>query len=396
MPNLIQQVLEALGPDGVWQELNARVSSLQTPKNDQVEVRALCPFHDDHRPSWCWNLAKGVATCHVCGEGDYSLIGYIAYHTGRPKLAVLDEYCRRLGLARPRRHTLTLADYAAAKRLPEGYLQGRFGLTDTENGLEIPYFDPSGMELARRLRRRLGERPRWKGNGVAARRMVYCLHGLPWIGPTGYVFIVEGESDLHTAWYYDLPAWGMPGASVGHQAIADIVVQVKARTVYVLPHEDRSGHAMLERSSRSLKRAGWTGSLLVARLPAKDVSELHIELGNGFERALWASLHRAIPAEQALAEFEQRAARGDTTMVRITHKILNCRDLKPVDKLILIAAAAQVATDPTQPIPLTRAALARRAGVPRRTFFDHLPRLLHLGLLEVIGTSLRLGNALVR
>ena len=67
---LVQQVAEKLGPDGVWQELHRFVPTLQPMRNGSLEVRAVCPYHDDHRPSWCWNLAKGVATCHVCGKAN--------------------------------------------------------------------------------------------------------------------------------------------------------------------------------------------------------------------------------------------------------------------------------------------------------------------------------------
>ena len=100
------------------------------------------------------------------------MIGFIAYRASRAPVSVLDEYCRRLGLARPRQRPLTLADYAAAKNLPAEFLQARSGLADTADGLEISYLDCNGREIARRLRRRSGERPRWKGKGVPARRMV--------------------------------------------------------------------------------------------------------------------------------------------------------------------------------------------------------------------------------
>ncbi len=396
MPDLVQQIVEALGPDGVWKELQLHVPSLGQPRNGHVEVRALCPFHDDHRPSWCWNLAKGVATCHVCGDGNYSLIGYIAYRTGRPKVTVVDEYCRRLGLARPRRRPLTLADYAASKRLPADYLKSRFDLAETADGLEIPYFDSSGVELARRLRRRLGEPPRWKGNGVAARRMVYGLRGLPWIGRTGYLFVVEGESDLHTAWYYDLPALGLPGASVGHKVLAETVAANRVHTVFALPDSDAGGWQMLVRLETALKLQGWTGKFLAARLPAKDLSDLHVAQDGNCEAAIWASLHAALPVAEALAGYDRRRVMEDTKLLEITQRVKADRTVGPIDKWIVITAATEVLIDPTQPIPLSKSKLAQKAGVPRRTFYDHLPSLLKAGLLEEVGDRLRLGKMLVR
>ena len=93
MASLTQLVTEKLGFQGVYQELHPFIPSLTFPANAHVEVRALCPYHDDHNPSWCWNLAKGVANCPVCGHGGRSMFGFIAERTNRSPLDVLDEYC---------------------------------------------------------------------------------------------------------------------------------------------------------------------------------------------------------------------------------------------------------------------------------------------------------------
>ncbi len=196
--NLVEQVAAALGPDGVWEELHPFIPSLQRPRNGSAEVRALCPGHNDHRPSWCWNLERGLACCHVCGEGNMSFIRLIAQRTGRRPVMVLDEYCRRLKLPRPRGRTLTVEDYAAAKCLPVSFLIDRFQVSDGRDGLRLPYLDGDGRVLEERVRKSMSAKLRWSRQGVVAKRMVYGRYGIRWIGATGYVLVVEGESDAHS------------------------------------------------------------------------------------------------------------------------------------------------------------------------------------------------------
>ena len=396
-PSLTQQVAEKLGPDGVWRELHPFIKSLPPPQDGKVEVKALCPFHDDHHPSWCWSLEKGIATCHVCGEGNYSIVGYIARCTHRRPIDVLDDYCKRLGLPRPHSRTLTLADYAQAKALPIEFLAERFALFDEPDGLHIPYLAQDGEQLALRRRAKLGGKPMWKGKGTPARRMVYGLHGLPWIAPTGYIFVVEGESDLHTAWFYDFPALALPGAHVGHRALAKVIRDANPRTVYVLPDDDPSGRLMLKTFDRELKLAGWTEDFRSARLPAKDLSELHVKYGDQCQDAIYASLHRALPVEEVLVGLDAQKEMEDSKMVEVTDRIFAIDDdLIPTDKLILIRAAREVAGDLTQPIPMAKKRLAAAVGVARRTMANRLPHLCALGYLVDDGHDLRFGPALVQ
>lgn len=394
--NLVAQVAEALGPDGVWQALRPFIPSLPQPRNDRVEVRALCPSHNDHRPSWCWNLARGIATCHVCGEGNVSFVSFIARQTNQRPVTVLDGFCRQLGLPRPRKRILTLQDYATAKAVPAEFLAAEFQMSDDEDGLYIPYLDSSGRLLAQRRRRYLAVRPKWAQKGVVAKGMVYGLHGLGWISPTGRVLIVEGESDLHTAWFHNLPALATPGANVGHEAMAKAVRAAEAHTAYVIPDSDLSGRTMLAKMERAFSRIGWVGELLAARLPAKDLSDLHLECGQEFDQAFNASLFRAEPVSTVLARFDTEAAVEDVKMTKTMRAVLPSRTLNPADKVIVLTVADQVGCDPSRPMPVSRSKLARLAGMPRRTLYDRLPGIVAAGLLRDENGRLYLGQDAVR
>ena len=47
--------------------------------------------------------------------------------------------------------------------------------------------------------------------GKGSKTILYGLHKLEEAHDAGYVLLVEGESDCHTAWYGGLPAVGVPG-----------------------------------------------------------------------------------------------------------------------------------------------------------------------------------------
>ncbi len=398
VPDLMQQVVGRLGPEGVWKELSSFIPSLQRPRNGSPEVLALCPFHDDRRPSWCWNLQKGVATCHVCaGEGDFSMIGYIAKCTDRRGVVVLDEYCKRLDLPRPRSKTLTLVEYAGAKMLSADFLTKQFSLSDVSGGMRIPYLDRDGSVIAERIRRKLREQPRWK-KGARAMALIYGLHGIENVERDRVVFLFEGESDLHTAWHYGLPSLAVPGATMGIKTFVAEVVAAEVETVFTVPDADKAGQNMLRKIDRALAVAGWAGDHRCIQLPAKDLSALHIERCGDCRDAISAEKARATPARDAIAQFERCVDEEAKTFSEITGRILKLEsgDANATDKVILIATARTVATNPTGPIPCSRKALGRKAHVPRRTLFSRLSGLIERRLLEEVGDALRLGKRLVQ
>src|SRR5829696_1540469 len=112
-------------------------------------------------------------------------------------------------------HGCTLGDYSKEKGLTEDFLRG-LGLRDVtykeKPAVRISYPDEEGQEVAVRFRASLNgrEKFRWR-TGDKPR-----LYGLGLLGEArkaGYVVLVEGESDCHTLWFYEIPALGIPGAT---------------------------------------------------------------------------------------------------------------------------------------------------------------------------------------
>jgi putative DNA primase/helicase len=114
--------------------------------------------------------------------------------------------------------SLSLAEYAAAKRLPEEFLR-ELGLRDDEwlgqPALAVPYLDQDGAEIAVRYRLSLnGPDPfRWE-QGTKAKGLVYGLEHWKRTAAAGYALLVEGESDCHSAWLHGVPASGIPGTGL--------------------------------------------------------------------------------------------------------------------------------------------------------------------------------------
>jgi hypothetical protein len=86
-----------------------------------------------------------------------------------------------------------------------------------ESAIRIPYRNPDGSEAAVRFRTALDktgdgrdDRFRWRKGDKPT---LYGLERLEKIKESGYVVLVEGESDAQTLWYHGIAALGVPGAN---------------------------------------------------------------------------------------------------------------------------------------------------------------------------------------
>jgi len=50
-------------------------------KGQGKQVKIICPFHDDHKPSCGINMAKQVYNCFACGAGG-NVLDFVAYMEG--------------------------------------------------------------------------------------------------------------------------------------------------------------------------------------------------------------------------------------------------------------------------------------------------------------------------
>ena len=158
---------------------------------------------------------------------------------------------RRRAIAQSR-SPLTVADYAAAKRVPIEDLR-RYGLTDVSTypggaAVCIPYFDLDGQEVARRFRLRLekqggiDDRFRWRSG---AKVHLYGLWRLKDAKQTGSAILVEGESDCHVLWHHGIPALGIPGAATWRDDWAEHLKGIS--TLYAVVEPDKAGESLRDK-----------------------------------------------------------------------------------------------------------------------------------------------------
>lgn len=304
--------------------------------NDK-EAMALCPAHDDRNPSLSIKaeddrlLLKCFAGC--AAEEIVAAIGlemsdlFADWCTGaRANEGIPSPSPPSTGNEQggggdsppPRSHApvhqappgCTLEQYAEAKKLPVEFLRG-LGLSDLtyQNcpAVKISYPDEAGSEVAARFRISLdgADRFRWRSGEKP------CLYGLPLLEKAreaGFVLLVEGESDCHTAWLHDVPALGVPGVHTWRNDWSEHLDGIGK--VYVVEEPDQGGEFLRGVLSDSpLKERLYRVTL--AELGAKDLSELHLLDESAFEERLEEALEGALSCvDLARTEARERLRRA--------------------------------------------------------------------------------------
>jgi DNA-binding transcriptional ArsR family regulator len=145
------------------------------------------------------------------------------------------------------KHGCTLKEYSEAKKLPEGFLR-ELGLRDVtyleKPAVRIPYPDEEGQEVGVRFRVSLdgAEKFKWRSGDKPG---PYGLRLLEETHRAGYVVLVEGESDCHTLWFYEIPALGIPGASNWRDEWATYLDGIEK--VYAVIEPDQGGDTLREK-----------------------------------------------------------------------------------------------------------------------------------------------------
>lgn len=258
-----------------WKQFYAEYINLKKIRGDEAE--ALCPFHDDQKPSLSINLKTGQFKCHACGEqgNGQTFLQKLLNMSAEEALKLLKKKAGILEEPRKKKK-YTLEDYAQEKKLPLQLLQD-LGLKNGKVGISIPYMDESG-QVIRYRQRYFGNKFSW---GQGSRIIPYGLWKLNEARETGYVVLVEGESDSHTLWYYGFPAMGIPGATT-FQAVWS--KYLNGLDIYIFQEPDAGGESFVKSVCSGLVEGKWEGgSVYIVRLEKyKDPSELHVK-GN-FEK----------------------------------------------------------------------------------------------------------------
>lgn len=227
----------------------------------------LCPFHTDCNPG-SFYVNKYGCKCYSCGsKGNLSKL---AAHLGIELL----QCCSVAEGDKAPPPPLTLEEYAKAKNLSVNFLS-ELGLETIylkkQPVVKIPYYDEARNETAARFRLTLKKtkndnRFRWRSG---SKPTLYGLWRLYDIRRAGYVLLVEGESDCHTLWYYDLPALGVPGATQWKKEWSKYLTGL---TVYVWQEPDQAGEVF----SQKVGESSFDVRIITPPAGRKDISECHL------------------------------------------------------------------------------------------------------------------------
>jgi hypothetical protein len=230
---------------------------------------------------------------------------------------------------------LTLADYAAAKKLPEAFLVS-LGLSQImihgRSVVRMPYRGRDGNQACVRFRYALGgdHRFAWKKGSKPCPYGLWRLDQRPTDAP---LVLVEGESDAQTLWLHGVPALGLPGATAWQERWAEYFTEVRDLLVVIEP--DGGGTAMRTRIATSAIR---DRVRLVSLDGAKDVSELYVQDPSAFLRRWQQAVHAATSWQaEASAAQERQAADAYALAERL---------LRAADFLDQLAAAMEPMATP--------------------------------------------------
>ena len=160
------------------------------------------------------------------------------------------------------------------------FLRG-LGVTDRAQNdqrvLKLPYRNQSGEEIATRYRIGPdGNKRFWwtKGSRIIPYgiwKLSEPLHCCTQIGGEVHksIFLVEGESNSQTLWYYGIPTLGIPGATIWKTEWQEYL---QGYTVYVWQEPDQAGEDFVSRIGIDLPDV----RVVTPPEDRKDISECHI------------------------------------------------------------------------------------------------------------------------
>src|SRR5215217_5518713 len=190
-------------------------------------------------------------------------------------------------------HGCTLKEYSEVKKLPEGFLCG-LGLRNVtyleKPAIRIPYPDEEGHESCVRFRVSLdsSEKFKWRSGD---KPLPYGLKLLGEARRVGYAVLVEGESDCHTLWFYDIPALGIPGASNWRDGWATYLDGIEK--IYAVIEPDQGGDTLRQKLTDC--EAIRERLHLLELGDHKDPSVLHLAEPGRFRERFGVALERANP-----------------------------------------------------------------------------------------------------
>lgn len=256
----------------------------------------LCPFHEDAEPSFSVDLKTGKWHCFSENKAG-NFVGFWAeYYLGDPgeTKEAYKQILEKYGVAQESRkpepkpkqkeglEPYTLEQYSREKKLPVEFLREKCLAStgqkrDGTTYLKMPYAGPDGKTIV--TRERYGKKGFLWAYGAKGKICLYGLWRLDKIREAGWAVLVEGESDTQSLWYMDIPAIGVPGASLFKESFVEAVQGLK---LYIHKEPDKGGEAFTAKVYRGLKDGGFTGKVCewsCSDIGQKDPSDVYMAHG---------------------------------------------------------------------------------------------------------------------
>ncbi|MDY6988383.1 MAG: AAA family ATPase [Thermodesulfobacteriota bacterium] len=210
------------------------------------EFHALCPFHDDKNPSFCFNSETGLFLCQACqkkGDPFHCYAKMNGLDTRRDFPRIIKGICNEFGIEvkaeKPR--IVATYDYHDA----QGSLVSQVCRKDDKSFQQRRPADGKGKWI-------------WNMKGIQP-----VLFNLPQVMKAREVLVVEGEKDCQTLAGLGLVATTNPmGAGKWRPQYSEIL---KGKDVVLLPDFDEPGRKHMQEVARSLN--GQARSIKLIELP---------------------------------------------------------------------------------------------------------------------------------
>ncbi len=246
-------------------------------KNGESQWTALCPSHEDRQQSLSVGIGNDGKILFKCFAG-------CPFENIRKALRLpLETLFAQVPTTEPKHRVLvTVEAIAQHKHLPSQFLR-QHGVEDIPfKGARITYRLMDGSKASRqRIRTSLvaKEGSRWSSGSGSS--VPYGLWRLQEFASEKYLVLVEGETDVLTGWFHQLPVLGLPGADMAKKLNAEHIRAFEE--LCVIQEPDRGGEVFADGISSRVQNLEWHGILKLIKLSdAKDLSDLHLKYPNEF------------------------------------------------------------------------------------------------------------------
>jgi RecA-family ATPase len=254
---------------------------------------ARCPAHNDQSPSLSISTGNEEQVLLHCHAG--CTVEAVVEALG---LTMTDLF--PLSSRRQRQQSshkgVTLLDFALDKHLHWRFLINQGIVEEPKGGLRIPYYLEDGTLAARhRIRHALkAKEGSWwtPGPGDIVPYGLECLQAAQ---ERGYLFLVEGETDVLTLRLHRYPALGIPGAEMVKTTLKASYLE-GIEQLYIFREPDAAGQHFVEEVVTFIKKCSWSGKAAIVSLPdVKDPNDLYKRDPKGFPATFQSALDQATP-----------------------------------------------------------------------------------------------------